>query len=178
MKTTWVLLASCAALYGCALGEPRRVVAEAVLDGWSSVSRVEGRRALERYGPPDEIEAGRLAWRDRAPFKRIVVWDQEPIYVSDGLDALILHSVRYEVPAGRRELLERFSDKLIIDPGSGELAVRSGSEETNLLLLNLADDLAMGRRDLPEARQYMMSTVRASASGRSSPYLEGLLFNP
>jgi len=163
---------------GCVSGEPRRIVAEATIDAWSSVSRLAAARVMEQYGPPDELESSRFGWRDAGPFARIVVWDHAPLYASDEDYDLILHSVRYEVPVSRRELVERLSDRLIVDPGSGELAARSDSLESNLLLLNLADDVAQGRRDLAEAKAYMATTVRASASGRSSPYLERLMFRP
>jgi hypothetical protein len=53
---------------------------------------------------------------------------------------------------------------------------RSHSEALNRLSLNLADDVAAGRRSPQDADRFFLRTVRLRAAGKSSPYLDQLLF--
>ena len=76
------------------------------------------------------------------------------------------------------EDLSRFDIKLDVDARYSELSSRSESEAMNFLVLNLAHEIVSGKRSAMEARQFAAKTVRLSAAGKSSRYLERLLFQP
>jgi hypothetical protein len=46
----------------------------------------------------------------------------------------------------------------------------------NFLALNLVDEIATGARSVEDARDFYSKTARLSKAGKSSAYMEGLLF--
>jgi hypothetical protein len=73
--------------------------------------------------------------------------------------------------------LDKFDSALVVDRTVGTLSARSDSEQANTLALNLADEIARGKRDVESARLFMTETLRKAAAGKSSPYMDGLLFS-
>jgi len=135
---------------------------------WDQPSRLEARLTVEKYGPPQVVWSDRFEWRSRGPWKRIVV-------SALGLDPLE-EVIDYKVPADRLQELARFTHGLRLYPGQGEVAACGDQESLNYLALNLADDIAAGRRTAAQANSFFLSAVELAVAGKSSPYLEGLLF--
>jgi len=116
-----------------------------------------------------KLAAGALAAGVLArPWTRIVVRDAPTGFLEQ--------TVSYRVAQDKLPELRRFGRSVSADAEAGELAVRGDSEEFNILCLNLADDIAVGRRTAPQAREFYERTVTETVSGRSSPYLQRLLF--
>jgi hypothetical protein len=72
--------------------------------------------------------------------------------------------------------LRRFGRGLSVDAQNDEISARGESEESNLLCLNLANDIALGKKTAAQAGEFYRLTIRESMSGKSSPYMERLLF--
>lgn len=155
-----------------------RSLADVVISNWTGPSLLVARRMLEKYGAPEKVESSRLTWRGRGVWKQIVVWDEMPLYVSDQPLEVMAQTISYHVPAEAVGELEAFSANLVISYSDEELAVRSDCEETSFLVLNLADEIVRKSRTAAEARAFYNKTVMLAASGKSSPYLERLLFGP
>jgi hypothetical protein len=85
-------------------------------------------------------------------------------------------TISYRVPVDKLGELAAFDGSLIPDRGRGELTSRAESEASNYLALNLADEIVSGKKTVPEARRFLSKQSRLSASGKSSTYAEGLLF--
>ena len=62
------------------------------------------------------------------------------------------------------------------DPARAELTSLAGSEEVNYLVLNIADEIVNGKRTVGDAKAFRARILRLLDSGKSSPYLLGLLF--
>lgn len=181
-----VLLAAAAlgaGLLGCQTPSPRkpearRQLVDAVVENWSSVSRLNAAGLIERYGPPDRIESYRLVWSGKGPWKTLAVWDVAPYYDSQAGPDDLEGTVAYTVPASRRGALADFGKGLSVSRDGRELSARSSSEELNFLALNLADEIARGLKSPAAARDAYEAALRLRAAGKSSPYLGGLLFQP
>lgn len=156
----------------------RGFLAEAVVENWWPVSGLAARRALEQYGVPDEVRPEYLVWEARGPFKRVVVRNLTPPYVSGEELGVVEQSVRYTLAPEQVARLREFDRKLGYERGSRELAARADRPEVNLLRLNLADDVARRRMTPEEARRFQARALSLENTGKTSPYMTGLRFTP
>jgi hypothetical protein len=134
---------------------------------WSSAAKLTANLMIARYGPPQEMSMFRLQWNDVRPWKRIIIQD-EP--------SPLQQIVTYHVPTNKVEAVRRFVHGPMVFPDEGELVATSGSEAINRLSLNLADDIATGRRSPEEADRFFLRTVQLHAAGKSSLYMDQLFF--
>ncbi len=148
---------------------PERVAAH--VRPWLAGPRETLKLMMERYGPPNALGEGTATWYERGPWKRITIHGRERL-------SYLEQTVRYHVPAEATQALAEFDHGLRFDREKEELSATSNSEALNYLALNLADDLVSARREAPEAREFYAQTARLAAAGKSSPYLERLLFDP
>jgi len=157
--------------------QARRDWAEAAIWHWSNVSNLLAKNLMAEYGPPVRIESSRLLWNEKGPWRRLSVWDVVPYYdVSVGPDNLE-ETLAYPVPSEKHKALAAFSDKLLVSKDGTELSARATSEAIAFLTLNLADEIIQGRRDPEGARSFYEVTVQLSLAGKSSAYMQGLLFH-
>jgi hypothetical protein len=176
------LVAAVAFLWsGCATA-PRGIMAqsrpqaEAVIAGWSQTSRAAAARLLEKYGTPDLVSPSRLVWRDKGLVSMVEVWDQT---AGDKSGAEIIELVvDYRVPPEKEAELASFSDRVQASPDGKELVAWAQSEEAAILALNLSNEIILGIKSPEEARDLYDRTLELSAAGKSSPFMEGLLFLP
>lgn len=82
------------------------------------------------------------------------------------------------VPLEKAGELLRFDGSLLIDRTRGTVAARSDSEANNMLMLNLAHDIAAGKRTADSARRFYADAAAKALSGKSTPYASGLSFKP
>lgn len=142
-----------------------------IISSWPQDSRRTAALMIERYGPPDRASPWTLAWESRKHWKRVTV-HRAPS------DQSLEQAVSYAVPLGKTEELTRFGHGLAVEPGAWELSARNGSEAENILVLNLADDIARGRRTAREAEAFFDKAWKLHGSGKTPPYTAGLRFLP
>jgi len=158
--------------YSVSNDSQRRVAAQDAISHWSDHSRLMAAKTIDEYGPPDEIEAGRLVWYKNGPFKRTEVWDFA--VTPETLE----QTVSYHVPDSKREALQAFRWNISVTPGGRELSSRAASEQENILALNLAAEIITGYTDPAEARKVYAQTMDLMASGKDSALTRSLLFPP
>lgn len=151
-------------------------VASKVIDRWEGPSASAGRALLERYGVPDDVTPNQVTWDRRGAWKRTVVWNQAPVYRVPTDLAVMEQTVDYRLDLMQTVKLLAFSDGLVIDLAHGELSSRAGNEGINYLTLNLADEIVRGVKTVPQAQAAYTRTLALTAAGKSSPYVEKLLF--
>jgi hypothetical protein len=154
---------------GAGLWPSPEAQALAVTQHWPATPRLAARLMVEKYGPPQRMTPARLEWEARWPWKRISVDAARP---SRPLEQV----VDYYVPNSQLVALSRYPHGLIVYADRGELAARSDQEQLNRLTLNLANDIATGKRTPEQASRFYSTAVELSAAGKSSAYLERLLF--
>jgi hypothetical protein len=109
---------------------------------------------IEKYGQPDEVTAMRLVWHDNGPWKRTIVTKEEtdhafPMPHKDVLEQVI----DYRVPTDKVDDLAKYDGSVIVERTKGELSARCDKEEANYLALNLANDVATGKKSPADARE-------------------------
>lgn len=160
---------------GAYLGYRHRVQApqrlEAAARTWFDSPRVMSQVLMERYGPPSVITPQAAIWYERPPWKRISVHGGSP-------DKYLEHTVGYQARPAAAALLREFGQDIRIDLLNEEMSARSNAEALNILALNVAHEVASGKRSPKEARNFYSATVKLAAAGKSSPYLDYLRFEP
>jgi hypothetical protein len=154
----------------------RLTSAEVDIDPWSPIAAQAARLLIDKYGAPDEIRPAYLAWHQAGPWARTVVFDTDGP-TGDGRDIpLIEQTLGYPLKPAQVAALASFDRRVAYNERTGELSVRSETEELNFLRMNLADDVASGRKSPLGARAEFDRAVSLSASGKRSPAMRGLHF--
>lgn len=150
---------------------------ESVILQWPTFSYRLARYMISKYGQPAEWSDVRLVWRDNGPWKKTVVYRVPPGggILGDGAGRLE-QNVAYRVPEDKRAELLKFDNELGVDDKAGWITVLSNSEHENFLAVNLADEIVRGKRTAKEASDFKVQLRRLQDSGKSSPYLERLMF--
>ena len=151
-------------------------IAQGVVNRWPAPSAAAGHRLMDEYGTPDDVTPNQLTWNNRGSWKRTVVWNSRPIYRSPADLAVMKQTVDYPLTQAQAGELLAFSDSLEIDLARGELSSRAGREEINYLTLNLADEIVRGQKTASEAQTAFVRELQLAASGKTTPYMTGLLF--
>lgn len=150
---------------------------ETVVQHWPEHSRVAALALIAKYGEPKRFDDFSLAWSEYGPWSKTVVYRDAPrnIFGLRGKD-VVEQSIWYDPPDSKLADLKRFDDRLAIDKSTGEMSSRSENEALNFLALNLADEIVNGKLTPADARVFYRKTVQFSEAGKSSPYMNGLLF--
>lgn len=152
---------------------------ETIILHWPTYSYRLARMMLTEYGQPLEASDHRLTWLDNGPWKRTVVYRKPPKERAlAGDSGRLEQTVAYRVPPDRLGDLGRFDMDIEADKETGRLTAISDSESENFLILNLADEVIQGRRSPKSAQDFRRKQLSLRDAGKTSPYLERLLFVP
>ncbi|MFI5350028.1 MAG: hypothetical protein ACHQ2Z_10825 [Elusimicrobiota bacterium] len=176
---TFVLAAAPAGLFAgtrAAVANSARA-RQTTIEGWPERSRALTYALVEEYGLPGRLNEFAVVWYGNGPWRRTVVhrdsWSPVlGIRDHDNLEQTIV----YRVPPKKLRSLKKFGKRLEFDAAAGELSVRSSSEGLNYMALNLANDIINETRTVGDARDFYRKTEELSKTGKSSPYLEGIMF--
>lgn len=150
---------------------------EQILGGWGDAPQRVARRTIDKYGPPNEATPCRLIWFDNGPWKRTIVYrDEVPHNFPKPHTDLLEQFIDYRVPPGRFSELAAYDGSVVPERTKGEISARCDMEEMNFLALNLAHDVATGRRSAEDARREYAAQATAFMLKRDAPYTERLLF--
>jgi hypothetical protein len=157
--------------------EQRRELAKAAIMNWYTFSQVSALKLIDEYGPPDRIESSQLVWINKGPWEMTAVWNAEPTDGSNLGPENLEQTIAYRTTTDQRVALSAFNDKIKANAAGTELSARYSSEELNFLALNLADQVVKGMRDPADAQRFFDLTLKLGAAGRTSLYMQGLLFD-
>lgn len=146
---------------------------ESIILQWPTYSYRLARFMISKYGQPAQSSDARLVWVNAGPWKRSVVY-RGPV---DG-GARLEQEIDFDVAEDERGELLLFAREAGLSLESGRLVAASNAESDNFLAVNLADEIVRGKRTAKEASDFRRQLLRLQDSGKSSPYLERLLFGP
>jgi predicted outer membrane protein len=157
----------------------QRNLVTGILADWPEGPRLAGEQMMAEHGPPDEATPERIVWHDAGPFERIAVTRNAlphnfPRPHMDYLE----HTVGYRVPLDKVDDVLAFDGGLVVDRLAGELSARGDLESDDILALNLAADVASGKRTAEQARHMFGDIVTERTLGEKPPYAARLLFRP
>lgn len=182
-------ISSAAALTGCTTamgstaaaqmaGPTNMASVERMVSGWPQPSRMAAMDMMRKYGPPQEATASMLMWRNNGPWawtrvSRETIPHNFPMPHPD----LLEQAIDYQVPLGRYDDLARYDGSVIVERTRGQMSARCDKEGANFLAINLAHDVATGRRTVEQARSYYAAAMqRFMRSNQMDPYMQGLQF--
>jgi hypothetical protein len=163
---------------GEVVSAPRaRASMDRLVASWAPESREAATMMADKYGPPAEQTETMLVWHETGPWKRTIVYrDPVPHAFPKPHTDLLEQFIDYRVPPDRFDDLAAYDGSVIAERTKGELSARCDKEPLNFLAINLANDVATGRRAPAEARQEYARQAMAFMAGQPAPYTEGLKF--
>jgi hypothetical protein len=150
----------------------------AVLAAWPMKQRETATMLIGKYGNPNVVDDRMLVWFDTGPFtKTVLLRDAAPHEFPMPHVDYLTQTVLYRVPADKVDDLFEYDGSVWTHRTRGELSAQCDVEAMNFLALNLAHDIASGRRSVADARAFYARTAMEFKQGnRSSPYVTGLMF--
>ena len=148
------------------------------LKGWPMASRMAAKDMMGKYGKPDEMTPTMLVWNYRGPWAKTVVFKKEyphnfPMPHTD----LLQQWVSYKVPTEMLDKLAMYDGSVVVERTTGMISARCDKEGANFLALNLAHDIATGKRSVEEAREMYGKEVIKMKAGQMTEYTKGLMFS-
>lgn len=151
--------------------------ASAVIASWPETSREVAQTMIGKYGAPNEATPSRLIWFNNGPWKRTIVYrDTVPHHFPMPHPDLLEQVIDYRVPPEAFDALARYDGSVIAERTKGEIAARCDKEGANFLAINLAHDVATGRRTVEQAREFYAQTIQAVMQGEQPAYTQGFQF--
>ncbi len=189
-----VLLALTASLPACAQPRPDESGAQAaetsaqpdeariraMLAKWPADAQTAAADMMTKYGPPQEVTASLLIWRNNGPWKYTMISNYEtqhdfPVPHHDVME----QGIDYSVSPDKVDDLAMYDGSVTIDRSQGQIAARCDKEGANFLALNLANDVATGSKTVAGARDYYAKAIDGfMKTGRMDPYMQRLTFAP
>ncbi len=145
------------------------------MQGWPEKTKEVAATTIAAYGPPQAVGPELLAWGKSGPWKRIILHREEvmhdfPMPHKDVLQQFI----NFKVPVEKFDELAKYDGSVVAERTAGVLSARCDKEEANFLAINLAADVAEGRKSVDEARDYYAKAIKGMLAGKMDPYLQGL----
>ncbi|MEJ7746374.1 MAG: hypothetical protein WKF61_06405 [Luteimonas sp.] len=151
--------------------------ADKTIAGWPKTPREVAMKMIGKYGQPNEVTPTMLMWHDNGPWKHTMVFKQEmqhdfPVPHTD----LLKQVIDYKVPLDRYDDLAMYDGSVVVERTNGLISATCDKEEANFLALNLANDVATGKRTVAAARKFYADTVMELKKGAKPAYTQSLLF--
>ncbi|MCY7397846.1 MAG: hypothetical protein LH466_03270 [Sphingomonas bacterium] len=153
---------------------------QSMMANWPASSRMAAADMMKKYGPPQEVTATMLKWRNNGPWKYTIISNYEtphrfPMPHPDVME----QAIDYRVPAAMFDDLAAYDGSVTVDRTQGHLAARCDKEGANFLAINLAHDVVTRRKGVPAARAYYSRAMTTfKKTGRMDPYMQRLQFTP
>ncbi|MCG3117734.1 MAG: hypothetical protein LLH30_18850 [Candidatus Manganitrophus sp. SA1] len=163
---------------GVSTGKVDQERVDKLIEDWPAKPKETAREMIEKYGPPNEATASLLIWHNNGPWKRTFLYKEEvphefPMPHTDMLEQFI----DFKAPPEKFDELALYDGSVYPDRTKGEISARCDKEEMNFLAINLAQEVATGKRSVEEAKKFYAETVKAFKEGKSSPYTQGFRFD-
>ena len=150
------------------------------ISSWPAEAKKAADSMIELHGAPNEVSATMLVWHDAGPWKHIIASNvvtqhNFPLPHPDTVEQF----VSYKVPENKHDEIALFDGSVNIDKTRGEMSARCDAEHHNILSLNLAHDIIIGKRSVKDARAFFTRVVMAEKKeNKLHDYMKKLNFKP
>lgn len=157
---------------------PTSMDAQHVITSWKATPQDVAKKMLAKYGQPQEVTANRLVWHNNGPWKFTQLVNEEiphdfPMPHKDAL----YQAINYRIDADKADELLKYDGSVLLERTKGEIGARCDKEDANFLAINLANDVATGRRSVDDARKFYAESMMAMMKkGTKNDYLQGFIF--
>lgn len=151
---------------------------EQMIASWPEASRMAATDMIQKYGQPQEVTASMLMWRDNGPWKwtkvsRETIQHDFPMSHPD----LLEQAIDYRAPVDKYDDLAQYDGSVMVERTKGEMSARCDKEGANFLAINLANDVATGKKTAGEARTYYAAAIkRFMGTKEMDPYMQKIQF--
>ena len=147
--------------------------------GWHAASQEAANAMMAKYGAPASMTPDMMVWNRTGPWKRTIIYREAvqhnfPMPHPDVMEQFI----DYRVPTDRVDELAMYDGSVIVERTKGEMSARCDKEGANFLAINLANEIAMGRRTPEDARRMYGEQIKMMKARQMTPYTSGLMFTP
>lgn len=147
------------------------------LKSWPEASQMAVKEITDKYGKADVMGDEVFMWMNKGPWKVIYINKKEskhsfPIEHTD----MMMQSVSYKVPTEKYDDLGKFDGSITVDRTQGLLSARCDKEGNNILALNLAHDIIIGKKTVEQARKAYGDIVKVKMNGGNPVYMHHLTF--
>ena len=151
---------------------------QSMVKDWPKASREAIMFLTGKYGPPAAVTTDMAVWGKAGPWKRSVVFRTEvphqfPMPHSDVMQQWL----DYKAPASMYDDLAMYDGSVVLERTSGEMSARCDKEAANFLAVNLAHEVATGKRSVDDARKKYGEQIMEMKAKRPAPYTEKVMFN-
>jgi hypothetical protein len=154
--------------------------AKEVITSWKAKPAEVARTMIKKYGEPQEVTPDRLVWHRNGPWKFTELVNEEiphafPMPHTD----MLYQSIAYRIEPDDADELLQYDGSIILERTKGEIAARCDKEEANFLAINLAHEIATGKRRVDDARRFYAESIQTMMkTGKPNEYLQGFRFTP
>lgn len=146
---------------------------------WPESSRKAIKHMTDTYGAPATVGAGMAIWGETGPWKRTVVYNKEvPHHFPMEHPDVMQQWINYQAPVDKYDDLAEYDGSVVMERTTGEMSARCDKEPANFLAINLAHEVATGKRTVEDARMEYGKQVKALMAGEKSDYTSGIMFSP
>lgn len=144
---------------------------------WPEASRQAVQYMTDKYGAPAAVGAGMAVWGETGPWKRTVVYNEAvPHHFPMQHVDVMQQWINYQAPVDQYDELARYDGSVVLERTTGEMSARCDKEAANFLAVNLAHEIATGKRTVEDARTEYGMQVKALMAGEKSDYTSGIMF--
>lgn len=146
---------------------------------WPEASRKAIEAMTRKYGAPAAVGGGMAIWSDTGPWKRTVVYNEAVPHDFPMPHVDVLQQwVNYEAPLDRYDEIAKYDGSVVLERTAGKMSARCDKEAANFLAVNLAHEVANGKRTVDEARMEYGRQIKGMMSGEKSDYTSRIMFSP
>jgi hypothetical protein len=148
------------------------------MTGWSEASKMAAHAMTKKYGQPDQKTPEKWIWKNTGQWEKTVVYAKEfrhefPMPHTDVME----QSINYKVPIDKFDDLAEYDGSVVCNRTNGKMSARCDKEGANFLAINLANDIATGKKDVKSARDFYARSIKEFINGGKPEYMQKLVFN-
>jgi len=132
-----------------------------------------------KYGAPMHMNEHMAMWGKTGQWKRTVVYNYEVKHDFPAPHTDVMQQwIDYKTPLDKYDDLAMYDGSVVPERTNGELSARCDKEGANFLAINLAYEIATGKRSVEDARRMYGEQIMAMMAMRPAPYTERIIFMP
>ncbi|UVW28798.1 hypothetical protein [Massilia sp. H6] len=146
--------------------------------GWPKASKDAIKNTMEKYGPPHEATSTMLVWHNNGPWKRTIIYSKAvPHHFPMVHDDVMQQWIDFRVKPEKYDEMAQYDGSVVLERTNGEMSARCDKEGANFLAINLAHDVAHGKKSVADARRFYADAIKQMKAGKMPPYMEKFQFD-
>ena len=160
------------------MGKLDAVSVTSMTSSWPDGTKEVIKKTIAKYGAPLEATASMLVWHNNAPWKRTIIYKEEVAHDFPMAHVDVMQQfIDFRVEPDKYDEMAKYDGSVVLERTNGEMSARCDKEEANFLAINLAHDVAHGKRTPDAARKYYANAVKQSMAGKMDSYMQKLQFD-